>query len=206
MEEVIRIIIVPLLIMFGGFLLESLAIRAKGIQKGPHKFKLWLRRADDSLHCDTPCGIGEIARYARSRSESLVDVTKLTSFGDYAGLSFDLCISAFTADVIVLLNQAKVAQMAPRAAGAITIHFFFLVWVTVLVTANQQMGPDQAETGAKRRTILSTWKITSRGGSHAADSRAWEPALLQNFHLLILAIVLGLFALVSGFVMLWEAL
>ena len=39
-EEVIRIIIVPLLIMFGGFLLESLAIRAKGIQKGPHKFKL----------------------------------------------------------------------------------------------------------------------------------------------------------------------
>jgi len=34
---------------------------------------------------------------------------------------------------------------------------------------------------------LSRWKIASRGGSHAADSRAWEPALLQNFHLLRLA-------------------
>jgi len=31
---------------------------------------------------------------------------------------------------------------------------------------------------------LNRWKIISRGGSHAADSRAWEPALLQNFHLL----------------------
>jgi len=31
---------------------------------------------------------------------------------------------------------------------------------------------------------INRWKITSRGGSHAADSRAWEPALLQNFHLL----------------------
>ena len=174
MEEVIRIIIVPLLILCGGFLLESLAIRAKGIQKGPHKFKLWLRRADGSLHYDAPCGIEEIARYARSRSNRLVDVIQLASFGDYAGLSFDLCISAFTADIIVLLNQEKVAQMAPRAAGTIAIHFFLLVCVTVLVTANQRMGPDQAETGAKRRTIL--------------------------------AIVLGLFGLVSGFVMLWEAL
>jgi len=173
-EEVIRIIVVPLLIMFGGFLLESLAIRAKGVQKGPHKFKLWLRRADGSLHYDAPCGIAEVARHARSRSEDLVDVIQLASFGDYAGLSFDLCISAFTADIIVLLNQEKVAQMAPWAAGTIAIHFFFLVWVTALVTANQRMRPDQAEVGAKRRTIL--------------------------------AIVLGLFALVSGFVMLWEAL
>ncbi|MBM4467740.1 MAG: hypothetical protein FJ014_19690 [Chloroflexi bacterium] len=31
---------------------------------------------------------------------------------------------------------------------------------------------------------LSRWKITSSGGSHAAYSRAWELALLQNFHLL----------------------
>lgn len=174
MEEVIRIIIIPLLIMFGGFLLESLAIRAKGTQKGPHKFKLWLRRADGSLHYDAPCGIEEVARYARSRSDRLVDVIQLASFGDYAGLSFDLCISAFTADIIVLLNQEKVAQMAPWAAGTIAIHFFFLVWVTALVTANQRMGPDQAETDARRRTIQ--------------------------------AIVLGFFALVSGFVMLWEAL
>ncbi len=29
--------------------------------------------------------------------------------------------------------------------------------------------------------------MTSRGGSHAADSRAWEPALLQDFHLLSLS-------------------
>ena len=122
----------------------------------------------------SPCGIEEIARYARSRGESLVDVIQLASFEDYAGLSFDLCISAFTADIIVLLNQEKVALMAPWAAGTIAIHFFFLVWVTALVTANQRMGPDQAETDAKRRTIQ--------------------------------AIVLGFFALVSGFVMLWEAL
>jgi len=27
-------------------------------------------------------------------------------------------------------------------------------------------------------------ETTSRGGSHAAETRAWEPALLQNFHLL----------------------
>ena len=174
MEEVIRIIIVPLLIMFGGFLLESLAIRAKGIQKGPHKFKLWLRRADGSLHYDAPCGIEEIARYARSRSERLVDVIQLTSFVDYAGLSFDLCISAFTADIIVLLNQEKVAQMAPWAASTIAFHFLLLVWVTVLVTANQRMGPDQPETRAKRRTVQ--------------------------------AIVLGFFALVSGFIILWGAL
>jgi len=37
-----------------------------------------------------------------------------------------------------------------------------------------------------KSAILSRWKITSGGGSHVADSRAWEPALLQNFHLLIL--------------------
>jgi tetratricopeptide (TPR) repeat protein len=37
------------------------------------------------------------------------------------------------------------------------------------------------------RARLSRLKITSGGGSHAADSRAWEPALLPNFHLLRLA-------------------
>ena len=42
-----------------------------------------------------------------------------------------------------------------------------------------------------RLNILGRWKITSGGGSHPADSRAWEPALLQNF-LLILALVLSL--------------
>jgi len=173
-EEVIRIIIVPILILLGGFWLESLAIRAKGIRKESHKFKLWLRRADGSLHYDVPCGIEEIGRYARSRSDRLVDVIQLASFEDYAGISFDLCISAFTADIIVLLNTQKLRLIAPWAAGTIAFHFFFLVWVTALVTANQRMGPDQPETGAKRRTIL--------------------------------AIVLGFFALVSGFVMLWEAL
>lgn len=34
---------------------------------------------------------------------------------------------------------------------------------------------------------LSRSKISSRGGSHAADPRAWEPALLQNLDLLSLA-------------------
>jgi hypothetical protein len=153
MEEVIRIVIVPLLILCGGFWLENLAIRAKGIQKGPHKFKLWLRRADGFLHCDTPCGIEEIARYARSRSERLVDVIQLASFGDYAGLSFDLCISAFTADIIVLLNEQKLGLVARWTAATIAFHFFFLVWVTALVTANQRMGPDQSEKDAKRRTV-----------------------------------------------------
>jgi hypothetical protein len=152
MKEVIRIVIVPLLILCGGFWLENLAIRAKGIQSGPHKFKLWLRRADGYLHYDAPCSIEEIARYARSRSESLVDVIQLASFEDYAGLSFDLCISAFTADIIVLLNEQKLGLVAPWTAATIAFHFF-LVWVTALVTANQRMGPDQSEKDAKRRTV-----------------------------------------------------
>jgi hypothetical protein len=41
------------------------------------------------------------------------------------------------------------------------------------------------------------WKITSGGSSHVADSRAWEHALLQNFHLLSMAIVISI--LVMGF-------
>jgi len=153
MIEITRIIIVPILIMLGGFLLEILAVRAKGIQKGSRKFKLWLRRTDGSLHYDAPCGLEEIGRYVRSRSDRLVDVIQLSSFEDYAGISFDLCISAFTADIIVLLNEQKLSLVAPWTAGTIAIHFLLLVWVTALVTANQRMGPDQPETDAKRRTI-----------------------------------------------------
>jgi len=176
-RDLVRIVLVPLLIMLGGFLLEMLAIRARGVRKGTYKFKLWLRRADGSLHHDAPCNIGEIARRVRSRdqrADRLVDIIQLASFEDYTGLSFDLCISAFTTDIVVLLNQRKVAQVAPWAAGTIAFHFLSLVWVTVLVTANQRMGPDQPETRAKRRTVQ--------------------------------AIVLGFFTLVSGFIMLWGAL
>lgn len=153
MEEIVRIIIVPAFIMLGGFLLEISAMHAKGKQRGPRKFKLWLRRADESCHCDWPCGIEEIKRYLREGGDRLVDIIQLASFEDYAGISFDLCISAFTADIIVLFNEHKVPLMAPRIAATLALHFLLLVWIVVLVTANQRVVPNHSEVGVKRRTV-----------------------------------------------------
>jgi len=177
MDEILRIVVVPLLIMLGGFALELLSVRARGTQRGQQKFKLWLRRSDGSLHSDSPCDIEHISRKFRSRSreaDRVVDIVQLASFEDYTGVSFDLSISAFTADIIVLFNQPKLAKMAFGVAGTIAFHFLFLVLITILVTANQRMRPDESRVYAGLRTGC--------------------------------AITLGLFSLVSSFVVLWEAL
>lgn len=177
LRDILRIVVVPSLIMLGGFALEILAVRARGTQRGQQKFKLWLERPDGSLHSDSPCDVKHLAQRFRSRSsqaDRVVDIAELASFEDYAGISFDLSISAFTADVVVLFNQQKLAEMNAKVAGAIVFHFLFLICIAALVAANRRAGPNEHEARARQRTVMT--------------------------------IVLGFFSLVSAFVVLWEAL
>lgn len=153
-NEIVRVVIVPVGIMFGGFGLEYLAIRSRGVRDGQYKFKIWLRRGqDNTLYSMQPKNIIELRKHAASSDDQLADVMELSSFEDYSGISFDLCIAAFTADVIALFGLSAIQGVSPRVGGAIAIHFLILVVVTVLVTANQRTTPNDPEIHLRIRTI-----------------------------------------------------
>jgi len=194
MEDLVRIVIVPICILLGGFLLELLAIQARGKQKGRYKFKAWLRRPDDSLHSDSPCNINDIMRHARDGQETLVDIVELSSFEAYAGISFDLCIAAFTADVIAILNEQSAHRVDSLTASAIAIHFLLLVVVLLLVTANHRTVPEQSDDGESGTSDHWYYNIWRRWWYSKSSRRT------------ILAILVGTIALVSSFVMLWNVL
>jgi hypothetical protein len=194
MEEFVRIVIVPISIMLGGFLLEVLAIRAKGTRRGPHKFKAWLRRPDGSLHSDSPCSITQIEGFVRRSHDKLVDIVELASFESYSGLSFDLCIAALTADIIAIFN-AQQALLAPsRIALVVAIHFLLLVIVVLLVTANQSMAPRQPDDAELHRGAM--W--------YSWLWRSWWYSTSKRR--IVLAVLAGLMTLVTSFIVLWEAL
>jgi hypothetical protein len=66
----------------------------------------------------------------------------------------------------------------------------FLSYISYFVNraspARNRLGSTTSWTGSKPpanspTVSISRWKITSRGGSHAADPRAWEPRSASRF-------------------------
>lgn len=195
MDDFVRIVVVPVCIMVSGFLLELLAVQARGVQKGPRKFTAWLRRRDNSLHSDSPCSITDIDRLVRNDRESLVDITELASFEVYAGISFDLSIAALTADIIAVFGGQDGGSVKPsQITLTFAIHFLLLVIIVLLVTTNH-------------RTVVDWSDVSQQSASRQWYQRIWSSWWQSTSgRRTVLAILLGSIALVSGFIMLWESL
>ncbi len=194
MDDLIRIVIVPLSILLAGFILEISAVRTRGVQKGLHKFKAWLRRSDGSYHADSPCSITQIEEYTKHGTDSLVDIVELVSFESYSGISFDLCIAALTSDIVAIFHAQQKTVAPPNLALIITIHLLLLVFVVVLVIANNLASPDQATTRS------------APSGNYWYDRlwRDWWYSTVKRRT--VLSAFAGLFALVTSFITLWQVL
>jgi len=198
-EEFSRIVIVPIGIAIFVFFIELFSTQARGVQDGKRKYKVWIKEAGE-LHPELPKHLGEIKELVASEQSSsrkkLVDIVELVSISSYTGFSFDLIAASLTADILSFYRAKGVGVTISDLTGWLVIHLLALMVTAFLVRANETIKPEVHRINSRQnyssnRTVAS--KIIS-----------W--ILVGENYRTTLSILLGLFCLITSFIVFWKAL
>ncbi|MBN8582950.1 MAG: hypothetical protein J0L96_19955 [Anaerolineae bacterium] len=196
-EEFTKIVLVPIGIAIIVFFIEMLAIQSKGVKDKKRKFKVWLSDSKE-IHHELPKDINDIRNLLKSETKlgnkKLIDISELVSFEAYTGFGFDLIAAALTADILATFN---INQTTPsNLTGWLVIHFLSLIFVAWLVRANNTEAPKFSET-------LSEAPQTKSGGFL---SKIIEWVKRGEQIRTLISVLLGLFCIITSFMVFWSAL
>jgi hypothetical protein len=199
-EGFTKLVIVPIGIALFVFCIEWLAAQSKGSQDGDKKFKLWIKEAN-KINPDLPKGIPDIrelilVEVRRSKNKQLVDIVELASIESFTGLGFDLVAASLTADILAIFRANVVGVSTSNLTTWLVIHLFFLFAVAALTVSN----------GRARPQLEATSQLSNDSGNASTFFRAKNWLSKGQNHRTVLAILVGMFSLITSFVNFWDAL